>query len=306
MYGPMCPILVHSGLGSSAHDSATSSRDHASSSSYSRHQAGWHQRCRRLNRLEADFLRIDTQPLELALVDADGVVVLLRGLVNLVLEILDLPVLGTEDLLQLLRDVGNYGRIQSCIGQDFGELRLLLIELLRECFELLLQDDILPEFCLALDFLHCLLEALVQVISLLLHLPVLVLASPVLLLGLRDLLLELLEVRLQIFQGHLVLGIGFELLLQGSLLFELLLQGPGEVPVLLPEQVHLLLVGLLLFLHLENFVLQRLYQLQVVMGDVIVVGLDLIESLLVIEEKLVDMLILALLDLVDLHLAPEL
>ena len=75
---------------------------------------------------------------------------------DLVLEILDLPVLGTEDLLQpggpaveqasqsirdftllparsvkearrspLLRDVGNYGRIQSCIGQDFGELHLL-------------------------------------------------------------------------------------------------------------------------------------------------------------------------------------
>ena len=28
------------------------------------------------------------------------------------------------------------------------ELAEILIELLRECFELLLQDDILPEFCL--------------------------------------------------------------------------------------------------------------------------------------------------------------
>ena len=76
------------------------------------HEPGWHQGRRRLYGLEADLLRVDAQRRQLALVDADGVVVALGALVHLVLQVLDLPVLRAEHLLQLLRDAGHDGGVE--------------------------------------------------------------------------------------------------------------------------------------------------------------------------------------------------
>mmetsp|Transcript_24564 Transcript_24564/g.46382 ORF Transcript_24564/g.46382 Transcript_24564/m.46382 type:complete len:295 (-) Transcript_24564:451-1335(-) len=225
---------------------------------------------------------------------------------HLVLEILDLPVLRTKHLLQLPGDVGDDCRIQAGVCQHFRELSLLLIELLRERVELLLEHDILAQFGLPLDLLHGLLESLVKVITLFLHLPVLVLTSPIFLLGFRDLLLQFLEVGLEILQSHLVLYVVLEALFKLALLPQLLLQRLGQIPVLLLQKLHLLFVGLLFLLHLKNLILQRLDELKVVMRDVVVVCLDFIKSFLVIEQKLIDMLVLTLLNFMDLHLASEL
>ena len=69
---------------------------------------------------------------------------------------------------------------------------------------------------------------------------------------------------------------------------------------------HELLVRDLLLLHLRHLLLQTADEVEVVVRDVVVVVLDLAEGLLVLLHQLVDVVVLALLDLKDLHLAAQL
>merc|ERR1712023_550049 len=70
--------------------------------------------------------------------------------------------------------------------------------------------------------------------------------------------------------------------------------------------MHLLLVGLFLRPHLSNFILQGTDEAEIVVGDVVVVALDKIEGLLMIHEEIVDVLILALLNFMDVLFSAEL
>jgi hypothetical protein len=58
--------------------------------------------------------------------------------------------------------------------------------------------------------------------------------------------------------------------------------------------------------HLGHLLLERADQVEVVVRDVVVVVFDLSERLLVLLHQLVDVVVLALLDLEDLDLAPQL
>ena len=79
-----------------------------------------------------------------------------------------------------------------------------------------------------------------------------------------------------------------------------------QLLVLLRDLEHELLVGDLLLLHLAHLLLERPDEVEVVVGDVVVVVLDLTEGLLMLLHQLVDVVVLALLNLEDLHLAPQL
>ena len=79
-----------------------------------------------------------------------------------------------------------------------------------------------------------------------------------------------------------------------------------QLLVLLRDLEHELLVRDLLLLHLRHLLLEAADEVEVVVRDVVVVVLDLAEGLLVLLHQLVDVVVLALLNLQNLHLAPQL
>mmetsp|Transcript_91222 Transcript_91222/g.158156 ORF Transcript_91222/g.158156 Transcript_91222/m.158156 type:complete len:334 (-) Transcript_91222:54-1055(-) len=126
-------------------------------------------------------------------------------------------------------------------------------------------------------------------------------------------LLELLELVLQhqqpgtcVLEGHFVLLVVGQLVPQRLDFLVRLLQGLIQTFVLLRNFKHELLVVLLVPLHVGHLLLEGLDQVQVFAGDVVVVLFDLREGRLMLGHQLLNVLVLAFLNVVDLRPAPQL
>ena len=121
-----------------------------------------------------------------------------------------------------------------------------------------------------------------------------------------QLLVEDPQARTPVPQGQLVLLAVLQLRPQLRHLRDGHREGLPQALVLVGDVEHELLVRDLLGLHLRHLVLQAADQLQIVVRDVVVVALHLAERPLVVAHQVVDVQVFPLLDLVDVHLPPQL
>mmetsp|Transcript_27162 Transcript_27162/g.47246 ORF Transcript_27162/g.47246 Transcript_27162/m.47246 type:complete len:281 (+) Transcript_27162:1129-1971(+) len=175
------------------------------------------------------------------------------------------------------------------------QVRLALLQLLVRRAQLLLQEQVLEPRAL-LDLEHGAPVAVVQLLALLGHHARLLAEELVLPAQRPQPVLQHQHLALRGLQLLLLLRVLLQLLGEPLHVLLGLLQRLAHALVLLRHLQHALLVGQVLLAHLVRLLLEALDEVEVVVGDVVVVVLDLREGLLVLGHEQVHVLALALLE----------